>query len=302
MPTIGRTEIFVEVARRQSFAKAAKALGITGPAASKQVMALEAELGVKLLHRTTRLVTLTDEGHIYYESARLALEQMQDAAEQLRNMRMAPQGALKISAPVSFSLVHLLPVLSGFAKKYPDITLEIVLDDKMIDVLAEGFDIAIRVGAPTDSSLICRHLAACPPHPIVASPAYLEQHGLPETPADLKQHRMIAYTNQGGTAQWHYRTPQGRTGMFRYTGAFRSNNASMMLQAALDGVGIAILPMFCVATHLQAGQLVQLLPDYETLPQRHICALMPPNRYRLAKVNLLLDWIAQSCKAMPLDI
>lgn len=299
MQSIGRVEIFLEVARLQSFAKAAKELGITGPAASKQVMALEDELSVKLLHRTTRMVALTDEGILYYERARHAVDELKEAAEQLRDMKSAPKGLLKINAPLSFGQAHLLPILSGFAKKYPDVIMEVALDDKMIDVIAEGYDIVIRVGSLADSTLTVKHLAVCQ-IPVVASPCYLKQYGIPKAPVDLKRHRCITYTNLGGVAEWRFRDKHGKINSVRLEGVFRANNADMMLQAALDGIGIAVLPIFSVSTHLKAKQLVQLLPDFEIYPERHIVALMPPNRYRSAKVKLLLEWIVQACKAIPL--
>lgn len=299
MPSIDRIEIFLEVASQQSFAKAAKTLGMTGPAASKQVMALEDDLGVKLLHRTTRMVTLTDEGAVYYERARQAMEELKDAAEQLCDMKTSPKGTLKINAPISFGQAHLLPILSGFAKKYPDVVMEVSLDDRMVDVIADGYDMVIRVGVLSDSSLAAKHMAACPIL-VVASPEYLKTHGTPKTPGELKTHRMITYSYQGGATEWKYKDRHGKIGSVRAEGVFRANNAAMMLQAALDGIGIAILPAFVCATHLKAGQLVQLLKSHETYPERQITALMPPSRHRAQKVKLLLEWISQACKAMPL--
>lgn len=299
MQKLAHIEVFLEVAKQQSFAKAAKIIGITGPAASKQVMALEEELGVKLLHRTTRLVTLTDEGAIYCERARLALEDLKEAAELIQESKAAPKGVLRVNAPLSFGQTHLLPVLSGFAKKYPDLIVEVSLDDRMVDVVAEGFDMVIRVGVPQDSSLVSRRLADCP-IVMVATPHYIDDYGMPETPQDLKKHRMIAYSYQGGVGEWKYADKQGKLGSFRSEGVFRANTADMMLQAALDSIGIALLPLFCVSTHIQAGQLVHILPEYQTAPLRQITALMPPNRYRSTKVKLFLEWLLQSCKAMPL--
>jgi DNA-binding transcriptional LysR family regulator len=299
MQSLNRLEIFLEVAKHQSFSKAAQRLGITGPAASKQVIALEEELGVKLLHRTTRLVTLTDEGALYYERARHAVEELKEAAEQLRDRKSAPRGLLKINVPLAFGQMHLLPALSGFAKNYPDVTMDITLEDRMVDVVAEGYDLVIRIGALRDSTLASRLLGACPIL-VVAAPAYLKAHGTPKTPADLKRHRLISYINHGAVMEWRYRDRRGKTGSVRSEGILRANNTDMMLQAALDGVGIAVLPVFAVSAHLQAGQLVRLLPSHETWPERHIMALMPPSRHRSAKVRLLLDWIVQACKTMPL--
>ena len=299
MHQLGRIDIFLEVARQQSFTKAASILGISGPAASKQVMALEDSLGVKLLHRTTRMVNLTDEGVRFYERAHLALEELKDAAAELQDLKSVPKGVIRINAPLSFGQMHLLPVLSGFAKKYPDVLMDISLDDRTLDILAEGFDLVIRIGTLEDSSLIARQLSECPIY-MVASPAYLKTHGTPKTPSDIRHHRMIIYSNAGISNEWRYKDKQGKPGAVRFDGVLRANSAEMMLQAALDGIGIAILPVFSVAAHLQAKQLVKLLPDYTTHPPRKLIALMPPNRYRSHKVKLLLDLIANACKAMPL--
>lgn len=299
MDSLGRTEIFVEVAKNRSFSKAAKQMGMTGPAASKQVMALEEALGIKLLHRTTRLVTLTDEGAVYYERARLALEELKEAAAQVHDMKSTPKGVLRINAPLSFGHMHLLPTLSGFAKKYPDIRMEVSLEDRKVDILAEGYDMVIRIGVLQDSSLIARALGNCPIYP-VASPEYIRTYGNPKTPAEMKKHRFITFSIHGGTNDWRYRDRHGKTGSMRLEGVFRANTAEMMLQAALDGIGIALLPIFSTATHLKAGQLVRILPAYETSPQLQINAVMPPNRYRSNKVRLLADWLENACKAIPL--
>lgn len=299
MRTLDRLEIFLEVARLQSFAKAARQLGITGPAASKQVQALEDELGVKLLNRTTRLVALTDEGALYYDRARPAFEELREAAEQAQESKASPRGPLRVAVPLSLGQMHLMPAISGFAKKYPDVTVEAVFDDRTVDVIAEGFDIAIRVGVPEPSSLVSRTLGATPML-LVASPAYLAAHGTPAAPDDLAQHRIIAYTHHGGAGEWRWKAPDGTTGTTRSHGHFRANNAEMMLQAVLDGIGIAQLPSFCVSTHLQAGNILRVLPQYDTVPERHITALMPPNRYRSAKVRLFLDWMVNGCKAIHL--
>lgn len=299
MNQLGRIEIFLEVAKQQSFAKAAEQLGMSGPAASKQVMALEAELGVKLLHRTTRMVALTDEGARYYDRARLAVEELKEAAEQLQENKTVPKGPIRVSVPMAFGQMHLLPVLAAFAKKYPEVSLDVAFDDRTIDIVGEAFDVAIRIGVLNDSSLIARPLGDCPIY-MVASPHYLETYGKPKKAADLKQHRHIAYSYQRNPVEWRYRDPAGRAGSIRVDYHFKTNDTLMMLQAAIDGVGMVQLPAFAVVNHMQAGHLVQVLPGYTTDPIRQITALMPPNRYRSARVKLLVDWLSQACKAMPL--
>ncbi len=298
MNSLGRIEIFLEVVKYQSFAKAAHALGMTGPAASKQVMALEEELGIKLLHRTTRQVTLTDEGAIYYERARLAIEELKEAAIQIHDMNATPQGVLRVNAPLSFGHMHLLPALSGFAKKYPDVRLDVSLEDRKVDVIAEGFDIVVRIGVLNDSSLVAKHLADCPVY-LVASPDYAAEHGIPTTVAELKNHRFILFSHHGGSGEWNYKDASGKRGSLRFEASFKANTAEMMLQAALDGVGIALLPIFSIASHLQARQLVRVMPGYQTYPMSQINALMPPNRYRSTKVKMLVEWLAEACKATP---
>lgn len=298
MNMLGRIEIFLEVARCRSFAQAARTLGITGPAASKQILNLEETLGVKLLNRTTRHVSLTDEGTVYYERARLALDELKEAAAQIQDLKTTPRGTLRISAPLSFGHMHLLPILSGFAKKYPDVTLEIALEDRHIDVMADGFDVAIRIGTMPDSSLVCKSLAECPLL-LVASPDYIKRYGKPRAPTDLKAHRMIVYALHGNISEWHYKDKHGKTGSIRSDGCFKANTAEMMLQAALDSVGIALLPIFSADSFLHAKRLVRVLPDYETQPLREVFLLMPPNRYRATKVRLFVDWLTTACKAMP---
>lgn len=297
MSGLNRLEIFLEVAKNQSFAVAARRLGISGAAASKQVMVLEEDLGVKLLHRTTRRVTLTEEGTRYYERTTHAMDELREAAEELREHRSTPKGSLKISVPLSFGHQHLLPALAGFAKKYPELRMDVALEDRAVDVIGEGFDVVIRIGAIRDSSLVMRQLALSPFY-LVASPAYLAQYGAPRAPNDLKQHRMIAYSLHGGSMEWKYQSPKGAVATVKCTGVFRANTAEMMMEAALAGVGIALLPAFSCANHLHAGNLVALLPEYHSHPERQIVALMPPNRHRTAKVSLFLDWLEQACKAM----
>ncbi len=301
MHTLPRIRVFIEVAKHRSFVAAGRALGITGPAASKQVKLLEDELGAKLLHRTTRVVTLTDEGAAYYDRARLAIEELQDAAHALREVKSISKGLLKISAPLSFGHQHLLPAIAGFAVKYPEIQMDVALEDRNVDVMAEGFDVVVRIGVMKDSSLVIKKLADCPII-AVAAPEYLERHARIKAPSDLKQHRMIGYSLAGAAVEWRYDQRGGRTGSVKIPCAFRANTAEMMLQAALDGVGIAILPSFCVAAYLKSGRLARVLKDYESSPRRQIAALMPPDRHRSFKVKLFVEWLQSACQAIILEI
>ena len=297
MAALDRISLFLEMAQQSSFTKAARKLGLSGAAVSKQIQALEDEFGVRLLRRTTRHVSLTEEGAVYFERARLALDELNAAAAELQDLRETPRGELRINAPMSFGHMHLLPVISGFARRFPEICLNIVFEDKRVDVLADGYDVVIRIGVLEDSTLIVRHLGECPIL-LVASPAYVAEAGELSRPEDLKDHRIISFEVNGGSAEWRYRGPDERTGVFRGTGNFRANTAELMLQAALEGVGIALLPIFSIDSYLKTGQLVEVLPDYRTHPTPGVFALMPPTRYRAAKVRLFSDWLQQSCQAM----
>ncbi len=298
MSHVSRIALFLEVAKQQSFAGAARVMGMTGPALSKQVQALEDQLGVKLLHRTTRQVKLTEEGGFYYQRARKALEDLAEAEQYIHDYKASPKGILKVNAPMSFGHRYLAQPIANFAKHYPDITMEVDFDDRKVDMLAEGYDVVVRIGALNDSSLIARKLAACPVL-LCASAAFIKEHGIPSTPQQLTQFPAIIYTKQGNASEWRYcheDDTQGSVSLQKHMGA---NNAEMMLQACLEGVGIALLPVFAAATYLQSGQLVQLLPEYHSYPQLNIYAIFPENRYLSTKVKLFLEHLSAASKALP---
>ncbi|MDX1974073.1 MAG: LysR family transcriptional regulator [Rickettsiales bacterium] len=298
MISLDRIGVFLEVAQKHSFSQAARVLGLSGPAVSKQIAALEDELGVKLFQRTTRQVILTDEGQVFFERALTAMEELREATLHIQEARSTPRGTLRISIPMSFGHMHLLPAISSFAKQYPDVLLDISLEDRMVDVISERFDVVVRIGALQDSGLIVKPLAPCPIY-VVASPEYVAQYGMPTTPNALKKHRMIMYARSGSSGEWRCRDKQGKITTIRTEGTMKANTAEMMLQAALDGVGITILPGFMVTTYLKAGKLQRILPTFETYPTRQMVALMPPNRYRSNKVMLFIQWLIQACAAIP---
>lgn len=298
MDRVARVEIFLEVVRQRGFVGAGKVLGLSGSAVSKQVQNLEDALGVKLLHRTTRQVVLTEEGELYFQRASRALEELKEAEAQLLDRKNTPSGLLKVNMPLSFGMQYLRAPLAGFAKAYPEVVLDVSFDDRMVDVVGEGFDVVVRIGALADSTLIVKKLAECPVV-LCASPAYLKAHGKPKMPDELAQHRMIAFTRHGSGTEWRWRDTQGRVGLSAFPAAFKANTSEMMREAALEGVGIAVLPIFSVATYLKAGGLVRVLQDYETYPVREIVMLYPPGGYISGRVQLFLDWMRHACKALP---
>ncbi|MCI5050486.1 MAG: LysR substrate-binding domain-containing protein [Rickettsiales bacterium] len=298
MDHISRIGMFLEVAKHESFAAAARSLGVTGPALSKQVQALEDQLGVRLLHRTTRLVTLTEEGALYSDRARKALEDLHEAEQQIQELKACPTGLLRVNAPMSFGKRFLAQPIAAFARDYPEVTLEVDFDDRRVDVLAEGYDVVIRIGALEDSSLIARKIADCPIL-MCASPELVTQYGKPKHPKELSHWPGVIYSKHGISNEWRYRAADGSTGQVTLNRTLAANNAEMMLEACLSGVGVALLPVFSAATHIKAGQLVRLLPKFHTHPERGIYALFPQNRHMLTRVRLFVDWITESSKAFP---
>lgn len=298
MDHVSRVGIFLEVVKQQSFAGAARKLGMTGPAISKQVQSLEDQLGVRLLHRTTRQVTLTEEGALYSERARKAMEDLQEAEQQLQELKSSPVGLLKVNAPMSFGKRYLTQPIAAFAKRYDQVQLEVSFDDRRVDMIAEGYDVVVRIGVLEDSSFIARQLATCPII-LCASPAYIQQHGQPKTAEQLKAYPAIIYTKHGQAAEWRYQDKHGNAGVAPMKRAMAADSAEMMLEACLQGVGVALLPIFVAATYLQSGQLVQLLPDCTTYPERGIYAIFPQKRHLSTKTRLFVDWLSECSKAFP---
>jgi DNA-binding transcriptional LysR family regulator len=298
MDHISRIGIFLEVVKHKSFAGAARSIGISGPAVSKQVQALEDQLGVKLLHRTTRQVTLTEQGAIYNERARKALEDLDEAENHIKDLKQSPTGLLRINAPMSFGREYLSPSIATFAKTYPDVSMDVDYDDRHIDVIGEGYDVVIRIGALDDSSLIARKIATCP-IVLCASPAFIAQHGVPQVPADISSLPAILYTKNGLYEQWSCVDSKGNPHTVKLSRHLAANNSGMMLEACRQGIGLAVLPIFTAIKHINSGDLVHLLPEHTTTPARNIYAMFPENRYLSTKVRLFIDHMTDFGKTLP---
>lgn len=283
---------FVKVVELESFSKAAISLNMTKSAVSKQVQTLEDTLKVRLLNRTTRSVKLTEEGELFYQQAKHIMETLADAERGVQNLNANPNGTLKISAPESFGLFHLAPLLAQFANTYPDVMLEVDFTDRFINIIEEGVDVAIRVASLTDSSLIARKLAACQML-VAASPEYLAQHGTPTHPDQLINHRFIEYSYSDKPKEFRYMKADGGHAVAPIHVTFRANNGQMLRQAALSGLGIIACPSFIIGNDVKKGKLVRILPEFAPFPERNIYALFPHNRYMSAKVRLFIDFIAE---------
>ncbi len=295
MDSLSRIGIFIEVAKQESFAGAARALDITSSAVSKQVQNLEYELKTKLLNRTTRKVSLTEEGALFFDRASRALDDIQEARDQIYDLKATPRGSLRVSVPMAFGNSHLKRPIADFAAKYPEVTLDVSFDDRLVNIAEEAFDVVLRIGVLADSSMVARRLA---PVPIVAcaSPAYLARHGTPAVPDDLARHNVLAYTRNKGAHEWRYKAPDGREGMVSLQSSFKADAAEMMIEAACQGIGIMISPVFFLTEALAAGTLVPILTGFTTWPERNLYAVFPPNRYLSTRLRLFVDHLDDYCR------
>lgn len=277
--------MFVAVLEAGSFAAAAQRLGTSSGQASKLVSRLETELGVRLLHRTTRALAATEAGQVYFDRMRGILDEFDAVETEVRNAAQLPRGKIRMSAPLSFGTLRLAPVLADFAKAYPEISLDVHFSDRLVNLVDEGFDLAVRVGKPGDSALISRKL--CQSQVIVAaSPAYLAQRGRPERPEDLVGHDCLIDTNYRDPQHWSFRNGQ----RVAVAGRLAFSNASACMIAAEAGLGIASSPDFVLAESLKAGRLQPLLTGFQE-PPLGVFALYPSGRQLALKMRVLIDFL-----------
>lgn len=278
---------FVAVAEQQSFTAAAQKLGLSVAQVSRNVSDLEKRLAVKLLYRSTRRVSLTEEGSLYLQHCRHLVQSLDEANRTMSNLKAVPQGTLKITAPVYFGETRIAPVLHDFLSEYPDIELDLQLTNDKLDLIQGSFDLAIRLGQLHDSSLIARRLGKRT-HYLVASPTYLDRWGTPDDISALSQHQCLT-----GTLE-HWRFMQaGKSIQFRPRGRIRCNSGLALMDAALKGLGLAQLPDYYVAERINKGQLIAVMDNYRE-PDDGIWALYPQNRHLSAKVRRVVDFLQQA--------
>lgn len=291
MDRLAMMEAFVRVAELRSFSAAAQRLRRSKSLVSRQVAALEGELGVRLLHRTTRALTLTEAGHGYLTRASAILADVEEADRCVTELQAAPRGHLRVDAPTSFGVLHLIPAISGFLCRYPEIDIDLTLTDRFIDLVDEGVDVAIRIGRLADSSLVARRIAPAR-RVICGSPGYLEAFGRPETPDDLTKHRCLAYTNITEAQDWPLVAADGRPWPVAVAGRLRINNGDALRAAALRGLGLVSLPSFIVGADIQAGTLISVLGGYLT-QNMAIHAVYPHSRHLSPKVRAFVDFLVE---------
>jgi DNA-binding transcriptional LysR family regulator len=271
-----------------SFTAAAEALGLSHTAVSRQIKQLEAHLGAQLLNRTTRRFALTDAGKQYYEASRQILDALDEADRAVTAHQARPSGTLRINAPMAFGTLELAAWLPAFIAQYPELTVDLVCNDRIVDLIEDSFDVALRLtrGLP-DSTLIAKKLADSPLL-LAASPAYLKQQGTPRTPADLERHNCLVYTQAQHPRVWSFRSPGGEESV-TVQGSLQANTSVALRAAALAGLGIISAASFIVHEDVRRGALTALLPDYPQRP-RELYALYPQSRHLSPKVRAFIDF------------
>lgn len=289
--------VFVAVVDAGSFTRAAERLKVSRPAVSKQVSRLEESLGVRLLQRTTRRLSLTEAGRIFHAGASRGLEDLAEARAEVSRLQEQPRGVLRINVPMSFGILHIAPLLPEFMREYPELSVELDLNDRKLDVIEEGFDASVRISDLPDSTLVARRLAPCR-HAIVAAPAYLEHRGAPEKPMDLQGHEVLSYSLQQSALQWHFLDPDGQPEQVTVSGRLQVNNSLALREALLAGVGLARTPTFLVGEDLREGRLIAVLPDYRSL-EVSIYLVYPQRRHLSPKVRAFADFLVSKIKDPP---
>ncbi|MFA9219371.1 MAG: LysR family transcriptional regulator, partial [Sphingomonadaceae bacterium] len=297
MDQLRAMEIFVEVARLRSFTAAGRSLGLTRAMVSKHIMQLEQRLQARLLHRSTREVSLTDVGQAYLEPCQATLAQAQEALRVVSHAGAELAGPLRIQAPSSFGSVWLADALARFALPHPQLRPMLVVDDALLDPIAHGFDLTIRVGGiPNSHALAMRPLAPCR-GVLCASPAYLARHGHPQTPQDLQRHRCLHFSHLTDGTSWRF-TRGSEKQTVRVQAAFTANNGLVLQQAAERGLGIVYHTTFLAWRALLAGTLVPVLADWQ-LPLNYLSALYPASRQPSPKVRALVDFLVAEYQPVP---
>lgn len=281
---------FVAVVDAGSFVRAADALQLSKTAVSRLVGDLEARLGMRLLHRTTRRLSLTPEGEVFHERCRQLLDSVEEAEAELSAQAGEASGQLRINVPVSFGLLHLAPLWPAFMAQHPKVALDVTLADRLVDLVDEGYDLAVRIARLQASSLVSRQLASTRMI-LCASPEYLRRHGVPGHPSELARHAVIAYTLLSMGEQWEFDGPQGPVGV-KVQPRMRTNSGDTCAAAAVQHQGLVLQPAFLVGAHLASGALVEVLPQYRSI-ELGVYAVYPSRKHLTPKVRALIDFLVE---------
>jgi DNA-binding transcriptional LysR family regulator len=290
MEDLQRMAIFARVVETKSFSEAARRLGLSKSVVSKQMTQLEKSVGARLLNRTTRAMSLTEAGAIFYEHCARIVEELEAAKSAVGQLHARPRGLLRLSASVAFGTMHIAPALADFLSQHPQVQVDMEIKDRFVDLADERFDLAIRITREPAANLVARRLATVHRR-ICATPGYFKRHGVPRTPKDLEAHNCLTYTYFNPQDPWRLRGPDGDISVAA-SGNLRLNDDEALSEAVLKGLGIALLPTFIVGKDLQAGRLKAVLSDYVP-PERHVYAVYLPTRHVSPKVRAFIDFLVE---------
>ena len=282
-------QTFNAVVDAGSFVKAAEALAMSKAAVSRYVVDMETRLGVRLLHRTTRRLSLTEEGQVFYGRSKELLAELAEAEDEISSRSHAASGLLRINAPFTFGVLHLAPLWGAFMAQNPKVKLDVTLADRLVDLVEEGYDMAIRIASLENSTLVSKRLASTRML-LCASPQYLALHGTPTQPSELAAHAVISYSYWSTRDEWHFTGPDGPVSV-KTNPCIHTNSGDTCRAAALAHQGVILQPDFLVGPDLVAGTLVEILPNYRSI-ELGIYAVYPTRKHVSAKVRALIDFLA----------
>lgn len=291
MDRLASIQVFAQVVETGSFAKAADRLGLSTSAASRHVAELEGHLQTRLLNRTTRRVSLTESGRAFYERAVQLLGDLAEAEQEASSAAVVPRGTIRLTTAINFGVRHIAPAIAEFMGRHPEVRFDVSLSDRVVDLVEEGFDLAIRIGSPGGDNLVARKLGETRLVPC-ASPDYLAKHGAPKTPEELERHNCLTYEYVSPRHVWRFRDRSGAERSVRVAGRLHSNNGDLLAEAAAQGAGIVFEPAFIVGPEVRAGRLVPLLQEFVPAPVP-IYALYPSRKHLSAKVRGFVEFLVE---------
>ncbi|QXP86971.1 LysR family transcriptional regulator [Methylococcus capsulatus] len=289
--------VFTKVAKAGSFAAAAKELGLSRAMATKHVMQLENSLGVRLLNRTTRHLSLTEVGMVYLERCLQILDDLEETELAVTRLQTEPRGTLKLNAAPFFGAYHLAPAIAAYLEIYPDVNVELVLQAGYVDLVEEGFDLAIHLDELRDSSLIARKLGTSQ-RIVCGAPGYFEKRGVPKTPEDLKKHNCLSNSSLPPRDQWQFVSQDGKSTVIKVSGTLEANSADALRMAAISGLGLVLLPTYMVGQDIRKGRLQAVLTDYVPAAA-DIHAVYPHRKHLSAKVRTFVDFLHERFHPTP---
>ncbi len=290
MDRLDAMHVFVRVAELGSFSAVAQQMGVARSVVTRQITALEAHLGVKLMARSTRRLALTSSGTAYLEKCRVILNLVDAAETGVAEERLTPRGQIRISLPLSYGLKRLAPLLLDFSQRYPEVALDMDYSDRRVNLIEEGIDLSIRITSRLEAGDVARRIGSSRMQ-VVASPDYLARHGCPASPAELAHHVCLGYTNAGSRQLWPFMV-DGQVKNFNIHSRLNANNGDVLTEAAAQGLGITCQPDFIAESLLQAGRVEAILADFP-MPELGIYAMLPGNRHVPHRVRVLMDYLAE---------